>query len=46
LIDGTLARTPAIAEHHATQYCTGAVNPAWKSKMKLVATVGHHEFYA
>ena len=46
LIDGTLARTPEIAEHHATQYCTGAVSPAWKEKLKLVATVGHHEFYA
>ena len=45
LIDG-IARTPEIAAHHATQYCTGAVNPDWKKKMKLVATVGHHEFYA
>ena len=46
LIDGTLARTPEIAKHNATQYCTAAVNPNWKTKMKLVATVGHHEFYA
>ena len=46
LIDGTIARTPEIAANHVCQYCTGAVNPAWKAKMKLVATVGHHEFYA
>ena len=46
LIDGTIARTPEIAANHVCQYCTGAVNPSWKSKMKLVATVGHHEFYA
>lgn len=45
LIVGTIARTPEIAEHHATQYCTQSVFPDWKSKMKLVATVGHHEFY-
>ncbi len=46
LLDGTIERTPEIAEHHVCQYCTQAVKPDWKSKMTLVATVGHHEFYA
>lgn len=46
LIDGKLARTPEIAAHHVCQYCTTAVSPDWKKKMKLVAAVGRHEFYA
>jgi hypothetical protein len=46
LIAGTIPRTPEIAEHHVCQYCTSAVEPDWKSKMTLVATVGHHEFFA
>lgn len=45
LLDGTIARTPEIAAHQVCQYCTVAASPDWKKKMKLVATVGHHEFY-
>lgn len=48
LIDGTIARTPEIAATHCCQYATarGAEGVAWDDKMKLVATIGHHNFYA
>lgn len=46
LLEDTIPRTPIIAEHHVTQYCTPAVNPTWKQQMKLVARIGGHEFYA
>ena len=74
LIDGTIPRTPEIAEHHICQYVetnyrqkiddsatskdtlqraltTGPkldeINKSrWWIRMKLVATFGHHEFYA
>ncbi len=46
LIDGLILRTKEIAENHATQYCRAGTDAGWKDKMKKVATVDHHEFYA
>lgn len=51
LIAGRIPRTPEIVHNHATQYLTTALRktkqcPAWVSKSKLVAVIGHHEFYA
>jgi len=46
LLDGIIDRTPAIAMNHATQYKTISCQAAWANKMKLIATIGAHEFYA
>lgn len=46
LIDGLIQRTPEIAEHHCCQYKTVSCKAAWAAKMKLVVTIGAHEFYA
>lgn len=53
LIHGGIDRTPEIEDHHCCQYVTAAYrkNPPaesnrWWEKMKLVATIGAHEFYA
>lgn len=52
LIDGSIPRTPEIAEHHICQYVEKHYRQAaplrtnrWWEKMKLAATVGNHEFY-
>lgn len=51
LMSGSILKTAAIEESHACQYLTTALRkskacPAWVKKMKLVATIGNHEFYA
>lgn len=51
LMSGSILKTAAIEENHACQYLTTALRkskacPAWAKKMKLVATIGNHEFYA
>jgi hypothetical protein len=46
LLSGSISRTKVIAENNATQYKTIKCSAAWAKKMKLVATIGHHEFYA
>jgi len=51
LLAGRILRQSDIAESHATQYLTTALRkskacPSWVKKMKRVATVGSHEFYA
>lgn len=50
MIVGQIPRTPEIAETHACQYLTTALRkskacPKWINNMKLVVTVGAHEFY-
>lgn len=45
LIDGTIPRTPIIAERNCCQYKTKAAKAAWADKMERVAVIGHHEFY-
>jgi N-acetylmuramoyl-L-alanine amidase len=51
LLSGSIGETPEIEENHACQYLTTALRkskacPAWAKKMKLVATIGNHKFYA
>ena len=51
LIAGRTLRTADIEANHATQYLTTALRkskacPGWVKKMKLVATIGNHEFYS
>lgn len=46
LLNGTIPRTKEIEQSHATQYKTIDCQAAWASKMKLIATIGHHEFFA
>jgi N-acetylmuramoyl-L-alanine amidase len=51
LLSGSILRTAEIADSHATQYLTTALRkskgcPSWVNKMKCVATIGSHEFYA
>jgi spore germination cell wall hydrolase CwlJ-like protein len=48
LISGNIDRTPEIAAAHCCQYATakGAENVTWDDKMKVVATIGHHIFFA
>ncbi len=46
MIDGYILRTKEIAESHATQYLVIGCDTAWEKKMKKVATIGRHEFYA
>lgn len=46
LIDGLIERTPKIAQNHATQYKTISCPAAWAKDMRLVETIGNHEFYA
>ncbi len=46
LIDGLILRTKEIAKNHATQYLTIDCDAPWEKKMKKVATIGRHEFYA
>lgn len=45
LIDGLIQRTPEIVQHHITQYKTINCKAEWASKMKLITTIGNHEFY-
>ena len=45
LMDGTIPRTPIIAEKNVCQYKTKAAKAAWADKMERVAVIGHHEFY-
>jgi len=46
LIEGTTFRTPEIAANHICQYKTKDCHADWAEKMKLVVTIGRHEFYA
>lgn len=46
LIDGTLPRSKAIADAHATQYKTIACKASWADEMKKITTIGGHQFYA
>ena len=45
LLDGTIPRTPIIAEKNCCQYKTKVAKAAWANKMERVAVIGHHEFY-
>jgi len=45
LLDGTIPRTPIIAERNCCQYKTKAAKASWADKMERVAVIGHHEFY-
>ena len=46
LIRGDIPRTKEIADAHATQYKTIDCPALWATKMKLVVTIGGHQFYA
>jgi N-acetylmuramoyl-L-alanine amidase len=48
LIEGNIPRTPEIAATHCCQYATpkGAESVTWDDKMKVVATIGNHVFFA
>jgi len=46
LLDGTIPRTPEIAAAHCCQYKTRRATAAWAKKMKVILTIGQHEFYA
>lgn len=48
LIGGTIPRTPEIARYHCCQYATakGAEAVTWDDKMKEIARIGGHIFYA
>jgi N-acetylmuramoyl-L-alanine amidase len=45
LIDGLIQRTPEIVQHHITQYKTVNCKASWADKMKLIMTIGNHQFY-
>ena len=48
LINGHIPRTPEITTTHCCQYTTvkGADNVTWDDKMKVVARIGSHIFFA
>jgi hypothetical protein len=48
LLNGNIPRTPEIAAAHCCQYATakGAENVKWDDKMKVVAKIGSHIFFA
>ena len=46
LIRGDISRTPEIAAAHCCQYKTKKASAAWAKKMKVILTIGQHEFYA
>lgn len=46
LMSGTIPRDPIVAANHCTQYLTVDCDAAWEKKMRRVATIGRHEFYA
>lgn len=46
LLTGTIPRTAEIADNQVTQYKTIKCRADWTKKMKKVATIGNHEFYA
>ena len=48
LINGHIPRTPEIEASHCCQYSTakGADNVHWDDKMKVVAKIGSHIFFA
>jgi N-acetylmuramoyl-L-alanine amidase len=46
LLNGTIPRDPIIAAHNICQYKVIGCPAAWADKMRLVATIGAHEFYA
>jgi len=48
LLSGKVPRTPEIAAAHCCQYATemGAKAVAWDDKMKVVAAIGRHVFFA
>jgi N-acetylmuramoyl-L-alanine amidase len=46
LMEGLIPRTEEIARHHVTQYKTPEAKPKWAEKMRKVAVIDNHEFYA
>lgn len=46
LIEDNIPRTKEIADNHCCQYKTIDCKADWAGKMKLVVTIGRHEFYA
>lgn len=48
LLSGRIQRTPELAYWHACQYATarGSQDARWDDKMKVVAKIGAHIFYA
>lgn len=48
LVSGNIPRTPEIAETHCCQYATakGAERVTWDDKMKVVAKINGHVFFA
>lgn len=46
LINGDIPRTKEIAEAHCCQYKTIDCVASWTGKMKLIATINHHQFFA
>lgn len=48
LLAGTIPRTEEIAAAHCCQYATrrGAEAATWDDRMKVVAEIGHHVFFA
>ena len=48
LISGNIDRTPEIAAAHCCQYATraGAEKVTWDDKMKIIAEIGSHIFFA
>jgi len=45
LIDGTIPRTPILAERKVCQYKTVGCEASWADVMILVTTIGHQEFW-
>ena len=46
VLDGRIPRDPIVAATHAVQYCTVDCRPKWAAKMREVAQIGRHIFYA
>ena len=46
LINGTVPRTPEIAEHHITQYLRTDCEATWEKDMTKIVTIGDHDFYS
>jgi hypothetical protein len=46
LIGGNIYRTKEIEDSHCCNYKTINCKAAWADKMKLIVTIGNHQFYA
>ena len=46
MLDGTLSRDRLLEESNATNFMTVGYQSSWSKKMKVVAVIGKHQFFA